>query len=86
MERSPQRGTYRSPWAVKKVARRFAGSGGHQDFSRRLLQEAEILRTLQHPNIIGYRTLTKAQDGAWCLAMERAHHWCEPLLNSPQFQ
>lgn len=75
MERSPRQGAYRSPWAVKKVARRFATNGGSQDFSRRLLQEAEILRSLEHPNIIGYRTLTKAQDGAWCLAMERAHHW-----------
>ena len=79
MERSPLRGAYRSPWAVKKVARRFAGSssGGQQqqDFSKRLLQEAEILRSLQHDNIVGYRTLAKAQDGAWCLAMERAQHW-----------
>lgn len=75
MERSPLRGSYRSPWAVKKVAKRFAASKAHQDFSNRLLKEAEILRGLDHSNIVGYRTLTKAQDGAWCLAMEKAESW-----------
>ena len=130
MTRTPKSGGYRSPWAIKKVAKRFADqvlpsfpvftwveldstrfwlfffvrfnqiSDGsccffgscltlsedlgrflvsrsfgflcEQDFSRRLLLEAEILRTLSHPNIVGYRALTKAADGTWCLAMEKA--------------
>ena len=74
MERAPkQGGGYRSPWAVKKVARRFVDSQ-NKEFSSRLLEEADILRALEHPNIIGYRTLTKATDGTWCLAMEKAEH------------
>lgn len=79
MERTPKQGRYRSPWAVKKVARRFANQE-NQDFSRRLLEEAEILRTLEHPNIIGFRTLTKALDGTWCLAMEKANNCLMDLI------
>lgn len=79
MERTPKKGNYRSPWAVKKVAKRFANKE-HQDFSKRLLEEAEILRTLEHPNIIGFRTLTKAVDGTWCLAMEKAEDCLMDLI------
>ncbi len=79
MERTPKKGCYRSPWAVKKVAKRFANKE-HQDFSRRLLEEAEILRQLEHPNIIGFRTLTKAVDGTWCLAMEKAENCLMDLI------
>ena len=69
MERTPkQGGGYRSPWAVKKVAKRFAESQ-NKEFSSRLLEEADVLRSLEHPNIIGYRTLTKATDGTWCLVI-----------------
>ncbi|XP_041261133.1 lymphokine-activated killer T-cell-originated protein kinase [Onychostruthus taczanowskii] len=68
MKRSP-RGLPRSPWAVKKI-----NSGCSQSqrrlFQRRLRQEAQTLRNLQHPNIVGYRALTKAPDGSLCLAME----------------
>lgn len=73
------KGGYRSPWAVKKVAKRFANQE-HQDFSRRLLEEAEILRTLEHPHIIGFRTFTKALDGTWCLAMEKAENCLMDLI------
>lgn len=79
MERTPKQGSYRSPWAVKKVARRFVNQE-HQDFSRRLLEEAEILKTLEHPHIIGFRTLTKALDGTWCLAMEKAENCLMDLI------
>ncbi|XP_032910379.1 lymphokine-activated killer T-cell-originated protein kinase [Catharus ustulatus] len=68
MKRSP-RGLSHSPWAVKKI-----NSGCNQRqrslFQRRLREEAEKLRNLQHPNIVGYRALTKAPDGSLCLAME----------------
>ncbi|XP_030920879.1 lymphokine-activated killer T-cell-originated protein kinase [Geospiza fortis] len=68
MKRSP-RGLPRSPWAVKKI-----NSGCSQSqrslFQRRLREEARTLRNLRHPNIVGYRALTKAPDGSLCLAME----------------
>ncbi|XP_068042760.1 lymphokine-activated killer T-cell-originated protein kinase-like [Anomalospiza imberbis] len=68
--RSP-RGLSRSPWAVKKI-----NSGCSQSqrslFQQRLREEAETLRNLQHPNIVGYRALTEAPDGSLCLAMEFA--------------
>ncbi|XP_068864785.1 lymphokine-activated killer T-cell-originated protein kinase [Aphelocoma coerulescens] len=68
MKRSP-RGLSRSPWAVKKI-----NSGCSQSqrslFQRRLQEEAQILRNLRHPNIVGYRALTEAPDGSLCLAME----------------
>ncbi|NWY22459.1 TOPK kinase, partial [Aphelocoma coerulescens] len=51
MKRSP-RGLSRSPWAVKKI-----NSGCSQSqrslFQRRLQEEAQILRNLRHPNIVG---------------------------------
>ncbi|XP_066036238.1 lymphokine-activated killer T-cell-originated protein kinase [Chamaea fasciata] len=68
MKRSP-RGLSRSPWAVKKI-----NSGCSQSqrslYQRRLREEAQTLRNLRHPNIVGYRALTKAPDGSLCLAME----------------
>jgi len=79
MERTAKHGGYNSPWAVKKVAKRFANKE-NQDFSKRLLKEADILRELKHPNIIGFRTITKAVDGTWCLAMEKAEHSLMDLI------
>lgn len=48
-----------SPWAIKKCLK------GKTDkrFSERLVAEAEILRTLSHPNIVGFRAFTKSEDG-----------------------
>ncbi|XP_039424551.1 lymphokine-activated killer T-cell-originated protein kinase [Corvus cornix cornix] len=68
MKRSP-RGLSRSPWAVKKIN---SGCSRSQRslFQRRLQEEAQILRNLRHPNIVGYRALMKAPDGSLCLAME----------------
>ena len=79
MERTAMQGGYSSPWAVKKVAKRFCDKE-NQNFSKRLLKEADILRELQHPNIIGFRTITKAVDGTWCLAMEKAEHSLMDLI------
>ena len=78
MNRSPRSGGYRSPWAVKKVAQRF--SGKRSDISQRLLSEAQILKDLYHPNIVGYRAFTKSVDGSLCLAMERAEHSLMDLI------
>ncbi|XP_071542684.1 lymphokine-activated killer T-cell-originated protein kinase homolog isoform X2 [Panulirus ornatus] len=40
------------------------------EFTKRLSFEAEILKDLNHQNIIGYRSYTSYQDGTKCLAME----------------
>ncbi|KFP45365.1 Lymphokine-activated killer T-cell-originated protein kinase, partial [Chlamydotis macqueenii] len=68
MKRSP-RGLSRSPWAVKKVSSKCNRSQQNR-YRQRLNEEAEILKNLQHPNIVGYRALAEANDGSMCLAME----------------
>ncbi|KFP21296.1 Lymphokine-activated killer T-cell-originated protein kinase, partial [Egretta garzetta] len=68
MKRSP-RGLSRSPWAVKKIYSKCKG-GKENVYQQRLNDEAKILKNLQHPNIVGYRAFTKANDGSMCLAME----------------
>jgi len=59
-------GSTRSPWAVKKVNKRHARS----QFGSRLEEEARILKSLSHPNIIGYRAFRSAADGTHALLME----------------
>lgn len=39
----------------------------------RLRNEANILRKLNHPNIVGFRAFLKTSDGRECLAMEECH-------------
>uniref|UniRef100_A0A146L2V1 Lymphokine-activated killer T-cell-originated protein kinase n=1 Tax=Lygus hesperus TaxID=30085 RepID=A0A146L2V1_LYGHE len=75
MDRSPFSGVARSPWALKKVSRapkrkKFIGS--------RLKLEADILKKLNHPNIVGFRCFTKTKDGREVLAMEE----CEESLGT----
>ena len=60
---------FRSPWAVKKVNKRHALS----QFGQRLEDEAKILKSLSHPNIIGFRGFNKKQDGTHALVMEDGH-------------
>ncbi|KAF6096015.1 PDZ binding kinase [Phyllostomus discolor] len=68
MKRSP-RGLSYSPWAVKKINSKC--NGHYQTmYQKRLTDEAKILKSLHHPNIIGYRAFTEASDGSLCLAME----------------
>nr|KAF6347132.1 PDZ binding kinase [Pipistrellus kuhlii] len=68
MKRSP-RGLSHSPWAVKKINSKC--NGDYQSmYQKRLTDEAKILKSLNHPNIIGYRAFTEANDGSLCLAME----------------
>ncbi|XP_066939163.1 lymphokine-activated killer T-cell-originated protein kinase-like isoform X3 [Macrobrachium rosenbergii] len=64
---SPLRGCYRSPWAVKKVNRRVPRSS---EYGKRIHAEADVLKGLCHPNIIGFRSYTKEIDGTPCLMME----------------
>ncbi|XP_072841992.2 lymphokine-activated killer T-cell-originated protein kinase [Pogona vitticeps] len=68
MKRSPK-GISRSPWAVKKINPQ-CDSFRRSTYQKRLNEEANILRTLQHPNIVGYRAFAEAKDGSMCLAME----------------
>ncbi|XP_074676974.1 lymphokine-activated killer T-cell-originated protein kinase [Strix aluco] len=68
MKRSP-RGLSHSPWAVKKINSK-CNRGRQNIYQQRLKEEAKILKNLQHPNIVGYRAFTEADDGSMCLAME----------------
>lgn len=56
-----------SPWALKKVERKFKGQ---KEIAERLKMETKILKSLSHPNIIGFRGEGKTKDGRMCLAME----------------
>jgi PDZ-binding kinase len=40
-------------------------------YAERLKDEAEILKKLNHPNIVGFRAFVKSEDGRDCLAMEK---------------
>jgi len=66
LERSPKVGSVRSPWAVKK----WLKGRNNETTDGRLQLEANVLRKLNHPNIIGFRAFTKGADGKPCLAME----------------
>ena len=59
----------RSPWAVEKVNKRHALS----QFGDRLEDEAKVLKSLSHPNIIGFRGFNKREDGTHALVMEDGH-------------
>uniref|UniRef100_A0A8C8S3K6 PDZ binding kinase n=1 Tax=Pelusios castaneus TaxID=367368 RepID=A0A8C8S3K6_9SAUR len=68
MNRSPK-GLSHSPWAVKKINPK-CDNKQQNIYQQRLNEEAKILKNLQHPNIVGYRAFTQANDGSMCLAME----------------
>uniref|UniRef100_UPI00358FB331 lymphokine-activated killer T-cell-originated protein kinase homolog n=1 Tax=Myxine glutinosa TaxID=7769 RepID=UPI00358FB331 len=58
-----------SPWAVKKV-NKLCKVDVKLRCQKTLKAEAKILQTLDHPNIVGYRTVGKADDGSFALVME----------------
>lgn len=66
LERSPKVGLARSPWAVKK----WLKGRNNEVNNGRLRLEADVLRQLNHPNIVGFRAFTTGVDGKPCLAME----------------
>ncbi|XP_034948738.1 lymphokine-activated killer T-cell-originated protein kinase [Chelonus insularis] len=68
LERSPKVGFARSPWAIKK---RNSKDIKDVNLDKRIKLEADILKALNHPNIIGFRALTLSKTGAPCLAMEQ---------------
>ena len=55
-----------SPWAIKKINKNLKKSL----YEKRLNDEANILRQLDHPNIVGFRNFSKNPQGESCLAME----------------
>ncbi|XP_037050362.1 lymphokine-activated killer T-cell-originated protein kinase [Bradysia coprophila] len=71
-ERQPDAtGSTKSPWALKCLSRRHNNDPDSKTMiSSRLLEEADILRSLNHPNIVGFRGLKKLQDGRDTLIME----------------
>lgn len=71
-DRSPRTGAVRSPWALKKLNKRDMP----QVFEQRLQKEAELLKSLKHPNIVGFRACVPGKDGRMTLAMES----CESSL------
>ncbi|XP_061668323.1 lymphokine-activated killer T-cell-originated protein kinase homolog [Syngnathoides biaculeatus] len=58
-----------SPWAVKKINSKCASKQA-EVYQKRLKDEAEVLKGINHPNIVGFRALATAKDGSECLAME----------------
>lgn len=56
-----------SPWAIKKL---LVNRKKDNKLKKRLESEANILKKLNHPNIIGFRAYIKTPDGRNCLAME----------------
>ncbi|KAJ8680034.1 hypothetical protein QAD02_015821 [Eretmocerus hayati] len=68
LERSPKVGFTRSPWAIKKRNKNVIND---PKYNSRIKLEAEILRKLSHPNIVGFRAFTVSPNGDPCLAMEK---------------
>lgn len=79
LKRSPLRNANRSPWAIKKITKRF---NTHTEIKNRLCVEAEILRKLTHPNIIGFRGFLRSESGDDCLAMEECDVSLGDLIES----
>lgn len=65
LNRSPVCSRVRSPWAIKVVK-----STSSELIKSQLRQEATILKDLNHPNIVGFRAVTKDARGEICLALE----------------
>ncbi|XP_041451900.1 lymphokine-activated killer T-cell-originated protein kinase-like [Drosophila obscura] len=69
LDRSPRRGQIRSPWAVKRITQ-DALEKKDLVFNKRILHEAEILRKLKHPNIVGFCGLVTSAEGLNTLVLE----------------
>lgn len=56
--RSPRAGQVRSPWALKMLNRRVKPN---KVYTHRLKAEADLLRRMSHPNIVGFRAFSNAK-------------------------
>ncbi|ENN75856.1 lymphokine-activated killer T-cell-originated protein kinase [Dendroctonus ponderosae] len=77
LQRSPAFNQFRSPWAIKKLIKRKNENGPIQT---RLKNEAEVLRKLVHPNIVGFRAFLQGADGKSLLAMEECNSCLGDLI------
>ena len=67
---TPRRVTHRSPWAVKCLSRRVQVA---PEQAARLAREADLLRRLRHPCVVGYRGVAAGTaPGSVALMMEAA--------------
>ncbi|XP_058826067.1 serine/threonine-protein kinase 3 [Topomyia yanbarensis] len=69
IKRSPTKNSNKSPWAIKMLSRRGTPERAKL-FGDRLTEEANILRSLDHPNIVGYRGFDSLEAGKEYIAME----------------
>lgn len=67
--RSPRNNITRSPWAIKRISKRCVLKDIGV-YNARLLEEAQLLKTLSHPNIVQFKSLQKSADGRDVVAME----------------
>ncbi|KAJ8918609.1 hypothetical protein NQ315_013115, partial [Exocentrus adspersus] len=77
MERSPVYCKSRSPWARQK---------NNVELNNRIKEEAEVLRQLNHPNIVAFKAFTKDSDGRNILVMEECSSCLGDMIeerNSP---
>ena len=49
-------------------------------YEERLLNEAQVLRQLDHPSIIGFRSVVRSNDGGLCLFMEDGKKSLQSLI------
>lgn len=70
VQRTPSKEVLKSPWAVKRITKRSMANGDTGVITERLLKEANILKRLKHPNIIGFRGMIKDKSGRDVLALE----------------
>lgn len=56
--RSPVGGQVRSPWALKMLNKRVKPNKVYMD---RLQAEAELLKRMSHPNIVGFRAFSQGK-------------------------
>lgn len=56
------------------------GTYGSKQIAQRLKNEADILKGLNHPNIVGFRAFLNTSDGRGCLAMEKCQTSLGDLL------
>ncbi|XP_016939308.2 lymphokine-activated killer T-cell-originated protein kinase [Drosophila suzukii] len=69
LDRSPRLGQIRSPWAVKRITQSMRVRKDTL-FNARIVHEADILRKLKHPNIVGFRGVVTNDEGVNTLALE----------------
>ncbi|KAI4496175.1 hypothetical protein M0802_008042 [Mischocyttarus mexicanus] len=69
-ERSPSVGFVKSPWAIKKRNSKLPVS---EALKERLEFEGNLLKKLNHPNIVGFRGFGLSYKGELCLAMEQMY-------------